>query len=127
MSKLDNPYMSLPSNPPAQAAATQAPLPPPFQEADFSLTDGGEVVYPHYGEEHPPEFTPYEAESFTTGDGHVVSHDPHLNEDGTFVVISILCTMLTIMDVYRRSTVSFLALTRLRPSCFYLAHQGDTH
>ena len=83
MSKLDYPYTSLPSNPPAPNPTNQAP-PPSFQEAGSSLT-GGEVIYPHYGEEQPPEFMPYEAESFTTGDGHVVSHDPHLNEDGSFV------------------------------------------
>ena len=89
MTKFDNPYTSLPSNPPAPYGTTQAP-PPPFQEASSSLMDGGEVVYPHHGEEHPPEFTPYEAESFMTGDGHVVSHDPHLNEDGSFVASNIL-------------------------------------
>ena len=83
MSKLDYPYTSLPSNLPAPLPTTQA-LPPPFQEAGSSLI-GGEVVYPNYGEEQPPEFMPYEAQSFTTGDGHVVSHDPHLNEDGSLV------------------------------------------
>lgn len=35
------------------------------------------------GEEPPPEFTPYEAEYELTDDGDTVSHDPHLNEDGT--------------------------------------------
>jgi hypothetical protein len=82
MSKLDNPYTALPSNPPASVAATQAPL-PLLHKAGSSLTDHGEVVYPYYGEEQPPGFMPYEAESFTTGDGDVVSHDPHLNEDGS--------------------------------------------
>ncbi len=86
MSKLDNPYASLPSNLPAPHPSTQAP-PPPFQEVGSSLM-GEEVIYPHYGEEQPPDFTPYEAKSFTTGDGDVVSHDPHLNEDGPFVAIN---------------------------------------
>jgi len=90
MSKLDNPYTSLPSNlPPPQAAATTQAPPPPFQEAGSSLI-GSDVVYPHYGEEQPPEFMPYEAKSFTTGDGHVVSHDPHLNEDGSSLATNIL-------------------------------------
>ena len=88
MSKLDNPYTSLTSNPPVPHTVTQAP-PPPFQEAGSSLM-GGDVDYPHYGEEHPPEFMPYEAESFTTGDGHIVSHDPHLNEDGSSVATNML-------------------------------------
>jgi hypothetical protein len=88
MSKLDNPYSLLPSDLLPPHAATQVP-PPPFQEAGSSLM-GGEVVYPHYGEEQPPEFMPYEAKSFTTGDGHVVSHDPHLNEDGSSAAANIL-------------------------------------
>lgn len=35
------------------------------------------------GEDPPPEFTPYKAEYELTDDGDIVSHDPHLNEDGT--------------------------------------------
>jgi hypothetical protein len=108
MSKLDNPYTALPSNPDISVQA-----PPPFHEAGLSSMYGGEVVYPYYGEEQPPEFMPYEAESFTTGDGHVVSHDPHLNEDGSFIATNIFRAMLTATGVYRRSTVPVLALTRL--------------
>jgi len=59
------------------------------QETGSSLI-GGDVVYPHYGEEQPPEFVPYESKIFTTGDGHIVSHDPHLNEDGSFLATNIL-------------------------------------
>ena len=41
-----------------------------------------ELVYiPPGGEEPPPEFTPYEAEYFISNK-EIVSHDPHLNEDG---------------------------------------------
>ena len=41
-----------------------------------------ELAYiPPGGEEPPPEFTPYEAEFFISGK-EIVSHDPHLNEDG---------------------------------------------
>lgn len=32
----------------------------------------------------PPEFTPYEAEHFEVGYSNIVSHDPHLNSDGSF-------------------------------------------
>ena len=39
------------------------------------------VYFPPGGEEPPPEFTPYEAEFFISGK-EIVSHDPHLNEDG---------------------------------------------
>lgn len=37
-------------------------------------------------EDPPPEFTLYEAEYELTDDGDIVSHDPHLNEDGTCCV-----------------------------------------
>ena len=33
----------------------------------------------------PPEFTHYEAEHFEVGYSDVVSHDPHLNSDGSFL------------------------------------------
>ena len=83
---------SIPVAGPSTAAppATTLPSPPlpTFQEAtettalirhDFSDSD---VFVPPGGEEPPPDFTPYEAEFFETSDGNIVSHDPHLNEDG---------------------------------------------
>ncbi|KAJ7492644.1 hypothetical protein FB451DRAFT_541865 [Mycena latifolia] len=61
--------------------------PPPFQDdppsgilIDFS--DGSEAIPGPGGEEPPPVFAPYEAECFTTSSGNVVSHDPHLSDDG---------------------------------------------
>jgi hypothetical protein len=88
----------------------------------------GDVVYPHYGEEQPPEFMPYEAKSFTTGDGHVVSHDPHLNEDGSSLANQHLMSHAYYYKrLNRRGTLSFPTLTRLRPSQFYFAHQRDAH
>ncbi len=41
------------------------------------------LYFPPGGEEPPPEFTPYEAEFFISGK-EIVSHDPHLNEDGEY-------------------------------------------
>jgi hypothetical protein len=32
----------------------------------------------------PPEFSPYRADYFEVGNGDIVSHDPHLNTDGTY-------------------------------------------
>jgi len=32
--------------------------------------------------EPPPPFTAYEAEYMETDDGDIISHDPHLNQDG---------------------------------------------
>lgn len=40
---------------------------------------------PPGGEEPPPEFTPYEAEHFTGSYGEIISHDPHLNQDGKLI------------------------------------------
>jgi hypothetical protein len=32
----------------------------------------------------PPEFSPYRADYFEVGNGDIVSHDSHLNTDGTY-------------------------------------------
>ncbi|KAJ7103556.1 hypothetical protein B0H15DRAFT_942976 [Mycena belliarum] len=56
--------------------------PPPFDEGMLiDFPDGPEPISGPGGEEPPPVFTPYEAECFTSG-GNVVSHDPHLSDDG---------------------------------------------
>ncbi|KAI0094843.1 hypothetical protein BDY19DRAFT_914873 [Irpex rosettiformis] len=46
-----------------------------FADNNFFVPPGGEGP-------PPPDFAPYVAEYFEAGDGSVVSHDPHLNEDG---------------------------------------------
>ena len=125
MSKFDSPYASLPSNLPTPHPTTQAPS-PTFQEAGSSPM-GREVVYAHYGEEQPPEFMPYEAKSFTTGDGHVVSHDPHLNEDGSFVAANSLRATLTIINVQiGEALYRFLLSQASEPPTFTL-HINGTH
>lgn len=64
--------------------SSQAP-PPTFEESvdhvvlDFS---NAQRSLPG-GEESPPEFTPYNADFFVSKQGWIISHDPHLNEDGT--------------------------------------------
>ncbi|KAF9535451.1 hypothetical protein CPB83DRAFT_841772 [Crepidotus variabilis] len=45
-------------------------------------TEVAEVNVSTVPDEPPPEFAPYEAESFEVGYEDVVSHDPHLNTDG---------------------------------------------
>lgn len=52
--------------------------PPPrfdFADSNYFVPPGGEGS-------PPPDFAPYAAEYFEAGDGSIVSHDPHLNEDG---------------------------------------------
>ncbi|KAI6047661.1 hypothetical protein EDC04DRAFT_3050926, partial [Pisolithus marmoratus] len=60
------------------------PEPRPF-EASMSdpilQVSEAEMLMPHGGED-PPAFAPYEASYFTSSDGSLISHDPHLNEDG---------------------------------------------
>lgn len=60
------------------------PPPPVFEDSVHDPVlhvSDSEVVVPLGGEE-PPTFAPYEASYFTSGNGSVISHDPHLNEDG---------------------------------------------
>lgn len=59
--------------------------PPPFEPnrpttIDFSHED---TDWAEFGGEEPPEFTPYSAQFWLDSDGNVISHDPHLNEDGS--------------------------------------------
>lgn len=58
--------------------------PPSFEESTgHAVISFDSVVdtFPAGGEE-PPEFTPYEAEHWVSRGGDIISHDPHLNEDG---------------------------------------------
>jgi hypothetical protein len=58
--------------------------PPSFEESVGHVVvsfDDAVDTFPAGGEE-PPEFTPYEAEHWVSGNGDIISHDPHLNEDG---------------------------------------------
>lgn len=67
-----------------QPEASVSSLPPPFEASmsDPALhVSESEVLMPHGGED-PPAFAPYEASYFTSSDGSLISHDPHLNEDG---------------------------------------------
>jgi len=58
--------------------------PPSFEESAGHLVvtfNDAVDVFPAGGEE-PPNFTPYEAEHWVSKKGEIISHDPHLNEDG---------------------------------------------
>ncbi|KAK0233117.1 hypothetical protein IW262DRAFT_1328758 [Armillaria fumosa] len=61
----------------AGPSSAPSPPPPPFDEHNHLLID--------FDNEHdvpPPEFAPYNAEYFDTGNDTIVSHDSHLNTDG---------------------------------------------
>lgn len=102
--------------------------PPPFPD-DASVPKYTEqpielAYIPPGGEEPPPEFTPYKAEFFISGK-EIVSHDPHLNEDGTFTKpCSLNGTRLTTLKgeaLYR----FLLSQSTTRPD--YRMHLRGTH
>ena len=66
----------LSSSPSTYSSPPQDSQAPTYTERAFE-----NLYFPPGGEEPPPEFTPYEAEFFISGK-EIVSHDPHLNEDG---------------------------------------------
>ncbi|KAM6498088.1 hypothetical protein JOM56_006036 [Amanita muscaria] len=65
---------------PDNAGPSSSEPPPPFTDIDESshlLIDITPLEL-----EPPPQFAPYDAEFFTTGNGDIASHDAHLNTDG---------------------------------------------
>jgi hypothetical protein len=57
--------------------------PPSFEESGGDVVVVFEDVTDMIPEgEEPPEFMPYEAEHWVSKKGDIISHDPHLNEDG---------------------------------------------
>ena len=63
-----------------QFGPSNVAAPPTFEEsADHVVLD----LSPQPNTlDSPPEFAPYEADFFTLKNGWIVSHDPHLNQDG---------------------------------------------
>lgn len=86
----------------AAGPSTVAP-PPTFDESvNHVLVDldneGTDAVFPQGGEEPPPSFTPYKAEYFVAKDGNVISHDPHLNQDGKSIIHRSLAPIIACMN-----------------------------
>ena len=86
--------------------------PPSFEEsAGHTIVTFHDAVdnFPAGGEE-PPEFTPYEAEHWVSRSGDIISHDPHLNEDGVCrLAMLVALPHVFIPDPDRRSPLSLLA------------------
>ncbi|KDQ63577.1 hypothetical protein JAAARDRAFT_29599 [Jaapia argillacea MUCL 33604] len=78
------PYTSLPSSSPPSSSSKLIPEPEQHVLAPsyLGIDVGNDTYVPQGGEEPPPEFTPYEAEYDVHSNGHIVSYDHHLNEDG---------------------------------------------
>ena len=109
--------------------------PPPDVEAPKYTERAFENVYiPPGGEEPPPEFAPYEAEFFISGK-EIVSHDPHLNEDGECSCFIDYCNTMQHIGVgrggrslrlYRRGAVSFPFVAIDSPTGVPVARPRDT-
>ena len=121
------------SDPLLAVAGPSAPLgfqlgPPPFLDDTNVLNykeEPIELAYiPPGGEQPPPKFTPYKAEFFISG-REIVSHDPHLNEDGAFTTqcsfINMKLTTLKGEALYR----FLLSQAKRRPD--YYLHLRGTH
>jgi hypothetical protein len=67
----------------SSASALQQP-PPTFEESagDHVLQFSQDETFTPVGGEEPPPFVPYDAHFFTSHSGDIISHDPHLNDDG---------------------------------------------
>jgi hypothetical protein len=68
-----------------EAGPSSGTAPPSFEESAAHLVvtfNDTADAFPEGGEEPPPDFTPYEAEHWVSWGGDIISHDPHLNEDG---------------------------------------------
>ena len=78
----DDPPPEFPMAGPSGSQYDSSPLPPDDGDVPKYTERPTELPYvPPGGEEPPPEFTPYEAE-FSVSGNEIISHDPHLNEDG---------------------------------------------
>lgn len=94
--------------------------PPPFDQS------AGDPVVRHFsqhetytapGGEDPPAFAPYDASYFISGAGDIISHDPHLNEDGPSIA-HFLRGVLTSRKVKRSiASYSLRQLPHLEYSC----------
>ena len=65
--------------PPFSHTPTDSEFPDPF----FDLPQGDLVRVDYEAMEPPPDFAHYDADHFEVRNGDVVSHDPHLNTDGS--------------------------------------------
>ena len=97
-----------------------APSQPSF---DFSKTD--ELFVPPGGEISPPTFTPYDAKFFTNSHGDIVTHDPHLNEDGELFPCSLCRPVLTAVVCVGEALYRFLLARSQAPPKFQLHLHGE--
>lgn len=120
---------------PSGDASGSNPPPPPFDASQLahelvhiSGTEATPLIHAAPPDDQalgpPPEFTPYNAEYFALDNLDVVSHDPHLSSDGSFLYTHpnhYMGSLYTGEALYR----FLLSESQLRPS--YLLHCRGTH
>lgn len=108
---------------PSSVPSPPSPPPPPFDEHNHLLID--------FDDEHddpPPEFAPYHAEYFDTGNGNIVSHDPHLNTDGRRILLCAVMVLLNPLLQEKHSIDSYFPKqAHLRHSLFTVAVPIQKH
>ncbi|KAG0708832.1 hypothetical protein DFH29DRAFT_842510 [Suillus ampliporus] len=69
---------------PSRASSSVQQPPPTFEESagDHVLHFSQDDPFAPVGGDEPPAFAPYDAHFFTSHSGNIISHDPHLNNDG---------------------------------------------
>lgn len=98
--------------------------PPPFEQSagdPLVLQVSQHETYTAPGGEDPPEFAPYDASYFISGTGDVISHDPHLNEDGPSKAHFLHAHDVLTPQKAKRSIVSYSLRQLLPLECSYIA------
>lgn len=97
-------------------------LPPSFEQA----TEDRLLPEPPQ-QDPPPAFSPYTASFCTAGNGAIISHDSHLNEDGSYLVNYIgFATLIPMLRNPGEALYRFLLAHSSTPPTFHL-HISGTH
>jgi hypothetical protein len=89
--------------------SNNVPPPPTFEEsADHLILDFAPQSQNAPGmEQAPPEFTPYKADFVKLKNGWIISHDPHLNQDGPSCLLPFTLTPLLILLMQEKLCIAF--------------------
>lgn len=74
---------------------------PTHGESTALIYSQDDADFAQYGGEPPPEFTYYDAQHWVKSNGDIVSHDPHLNEDGTsrYLLLLAICSLYGFLNL----------------------------
>lgn len=104
-------------------AGPSNPPPPTFEES----IDQDHVILEFQPAGAPPAFAPYAAEFVRSKQGHIISHDPHLNEDGQQFLFNYTFLLLTSSNQQEKhSTDSYYHRHRRHRHTSYIAKAHTT-